>query len=58
MIFSYKNINHFFYNQRNPLTVRQEIQTFDDIIPETTLADVQLNEMPGLQNTGRHFSEI
>ena len=39
--------------QRNPLTVRREIPTFDDlIIPETSLADVNLSEMPGLQNTG------
>ena len=33
--------------------VRQELQLLDEIIPETTLADVQLSEMPGLQNTGR-----
>ena len=40
--------------QRNPLTVRREIPTFDDlIIPETSLADVNLSEMPGLQNTGK-----
>ncbi len=35
------------------MTVRQEVQPFDDLIPETSLADVQLSEMPGLQNTGR-----
>ncbi|CAF1072218.1 unnamed protein product [Adineta steineri] len=38
-------------HRRNPLTVRQEIQRFDDPIAETTLADVELNELPGLQNT-------
>jgi hypothetical protein len=38
------------------VTVRQEIQSFDDLIPETTLSDIQLNEMPGLQNTGRYSS--
>jgi hypothetical protein len=27
----------------------------DDLIPETSLADVQLNEMPGLHNTGYYF---
>jgi hypothetical protein len=27
----------------------------DDLIPETTLADVHLSEMPGLQNTGYFF---
>ena len=37
------------------MTVRQEIQLFDDIMPETSLADLQLNEMPGLQNTGKDF---
>jgi len=46
----------FFFLQRNPVTVRQEIQSFDDLIPETTLSDIQLNEMPGLQNTGRYSS--
>ncbi|CAF4753846.1 unnamed protein product [Rotaria sp. Silwood1] len=38
-------------HRRNPYTVRQEIQSFDDVILETTLDDVQLNEMPGLQDT-------
>ncbi|UJR22679.1 hypothetical protein I4U23_025716 [Adineta vaga] len=38
-------------HRRNPLTVRQEIQPFDDLVAETTLADLQLSEMPGLQNT-------
>ncbi|CAF4277866.1 unnamed protein product [Rotaria sp. Silwood2] len=38
-------------HRRNPITVRQEIQSFDDVILETTLSDVQLNELPGLQNT-------
>ena len=26
---------------------------FEDLIPETNLADVNLSEMPGLQNTGK-----
>jgi hypothetical protein len=43
----------FNFNQRDPLTVRQQVQPFDDLLPETSLADVQLSEMPGLQNTGR-----
>jgi hypothetical protein len=39
--------------QRNPHTVRQEIQMFnDELISETSLADVHLSEMPGLHNTG------
>jgi hypothetical protein len=55
IFFSKKKINRIFFNfnQRDPLTVRQEVQPFDDLIPETSLADVQLSEMPGLQNTGR-----
>ncbi len=28
---------------------------FDDLIPETSLADVHLSEMPGLHNTGYYF---
>jgi hypothetical protein len=27
----------------------------DDLLPETPLADVQLNEMPGLHNQGYYF---
>ena len=36
------------------MAVRQEIQSYDELIPETNLDDLQLNEMPGLQNTGRY----
>ncbi|CAF0792018.1 unnamed protein product [Rotaria sp. Silwood1] len=38
-------------HRRNPHTVRQELKMLDDFVPDTTLADVQLSEMPGLQNT-------
>ncbi|CAF1316863.1 unnamed protein product [Rotaria sordida] len=38
-------------HRRNPIAVRQEIPPFDDVVLETMTADVQLNELPGLQNT-------
>ncbi|CAF0834930.1 unnamed protein product [Adineta ricciae] len=39
-------------HRRNPLAVRQETRPLDDIfLSETTLADLQLSEMPGLHNT-------
>ncbi|CAF4171169.1 unnamed protein product, partial [Rotaria magnacalcarata] len=44
-------------HRRNPHTVRQEINLFNDFIPDTTLADVHLNEMPGLHNT-EHWKRI
>lgn len=34
------------------MAVRQEIQSYDDLIPETNFIEIELNEMPGLQNTG------
>ncbi|CAF3360957.1 unnamed protein product [Rotaria socialis] len=37
-------------HRRNPLTVRQEVQSFNDAILDITLPDIELNEMPGLQN--------
>ncbi|CAM4776658.1 unnamed protein product [Rotaria magnacalcarata] len=37
-------------HRRNPLTVRQEVQSFNNVILDATLPDIELNEMPGLQN--------
>jgi len=52
-IYFFKNLNTIKkIIQRNPHTVRQEGKMLDDLIPETSLADVELNEMPGLHNTG------
>jgi hypothetical protein len=33
--------------------VRQELKMLDDFVPEGDLVEIELNEMPGLQNTGR-----
>jgi hypothetical protein len=39
--------------QRNPRTVLNECQTFDNFVQDISLGDIQLNEMPGLQNPGQ-----